>query len=110
MALQLLPPIVIAWILPLRLIVLWGSEESRGENSLGILLRSEIPWISYLCCPGKELIRERKGPQRTLHCPLLPEASAPLQCGQPPLHTLHPGSELRLYAGPIVSLVSWIKV
>lgn len=46
---QLLPPVMTAWTVPLRPIVPWGSEEPRGENTLGILLRSEIPWISYLC-------------------------------------------------------------
>lgn len=26
-----------------------GEKILWGENSLGILLKSEIPWISYLC-------------------------------------------------------------
>lgn len=46
---QLLPLVVIAWTLPLSPTPPRGSEEPRRENSLGILLRSEIPWISYLC-------------------------------------------------------------
>ena len=73
MAPQLLPLVAIVWTLPLSPTPPWGSEEPRGENSLGILLRSEIPWISYLYGPGKELIREGRGPQGTLHCPLLPK-------------------------------------
>lgn len=49
MAPQLPPLVATVWVLPPGPMASWGSEESRGENSLGILLRSEIPWISYLC-------------------------------------------------------------
>lgn len=97
---QFLPLVVTPWPLLEPYIHIHGGSQEPEEHSWKFLeLRTHPSLISLI---WKD---DLMGPQCLSHR----NPCYPTSVGCPPSHS-HPGSELRMFAGPIVLLVPWIKV